>query len=63
MDKVPGYKSKAVVILPNAPANLVRQLDELGYNSAYISSTMGSSYVIMFLTIFGLLIILGTYPF
>jgi hypothetical protein len=63
MDKVPGYKTEDVDILPNAPANVLNQLGELGYNSAYISSTMGSSYILMFLTILGLLIVLGTLAF
>ena len=63
MDKVPGYETEDVEILPNAPKNLLKQMNELGYNSAYISSTMGSSYIFMFLTIFGLLIILATLPF
>jgi|688.fasta_scaffold1827707_2 hypothetical protein len=36
------YKVSEVKILKGYPANIIDQMDILGYNGAYISTTMGS---------------------
>ncbi len=50
-------------ILPDAPDNLKNSLDLLGYNSAQISSSLGSGFLVILGTIIGLLFILITLPF
>ena len=63
-EKIPNlYKVDETEILTENPPNLVNQLDILGYNSAFLSTTMGSGYLILIATIIGLIIIVLTLPF
>ena len=57
------YRLTDVEVLTDYPANVVDQMKILGYNSAYISKTMGSAYVILFVTLFGILLIVLTMLF
>ena len=64
LEKIPNlYKVDETEILTENPPNLVNQLDILGYNSAFLSTTMGSGYLILIATIIGLIIIVLTLPF
>ena len=64
LESVPKiYKVSDVKVLTGYPENIVEQMEILGYNSAYISTTMGSQYLFLLMTIFGLLLIVITLPF
>ena len=57
------YNLTDVDVLTDYPANVVDQMKLLGYDSAYISTTMGSAYVVLFVTLVCLLLIVLTLPF
>ena len=57
------YQVPDVQVLIGYPKNVVDQMGILGYNSAYISTTMGSQYLLLLLTFLGLLLIVLTLPF
>lgn len=57
------YNLTDVEVLTDYPANVVDQMKLLGYSSAYISTTMGSVYVMLFVTLVCLLLIVLTLPF
>ena len=64
LESVPQiYKVPESKVLIGYPENVVEQMDILGYNSAYISTTMGSQYLFLLLTFAGLLMIGLTLPF
>jgi hypothetical protein len=54
------YKVTDVKILTGYPENIVDQMDSLGYNNAFISTTMGSQYLFLIATLAGLLLIVLT---
>ena len=64
LESVPKiYQVPDVKVLTEYPENVVDQMAILGYNNAYISTTMGSNYIFLLLTFTGLLLIVLTLPF
>jgi hypothetical protein len=63
LETIKTYKLTEVEILTDYPSNVKDQMELLGYNSAYISVTLGPAYVVLFFTLLGLLLIILTLPF